>query len=165
MVERSHKNPGTSHSRRNKSGDARTGVNGSGDADLDEDSDAASDGANGDGGRSGPRRGNATDSSSDSDEDASPIKKRGRPKKAATAKKKKAAQDTTAEDAFLAESSSDDGVGDVLGGLADHHVFGHIETKFLGKSLELLNLVVSDGALLSNFVRFNFDGSDGTEEK
>ena len=44
-----------------------------------------------------------------SDEDASPIKKRGRPKKAATAKKKKAAQDTTAEDAFLAESSSDDG--------------------------------------------------------
>ena len=36
-----------------------------------------------------------------SDEDASPIKKRGRPKKAA--------QDTTAEDAFLAESSSDDG--------------------------------------------------------
>ena len=109
LVERSHKNPGTSHSRRNKSGDARTGVNGSGDADLDEDSDAASDGANGDGGRSGPRRGNATDSSSDSDEDASPIKKRGRPKKAATAKKTAAAQDTTAEDAFLAESSSDDG--------------------------------------------------------
>ena len=50
------------------------------------------------------------------------------------------------------------------GGLANHHVFGHIETQFLRKSLELLNLIVSDGTLLSDFEGFDFDGSDSSEE-
>ena len=44
-----------------------------------------------------------------SDEDASSIEKRGRPKKGAAAKEKKADQNVIAEDAFFAESSSDDG--------------------------------------------------------
>jgi hypothetical protein len=52
----------------------------------------------------------------------------------------------------ILNSGSDNGVGDVLGGLTIHHIFGHSNSQCLSKSFELSNLEISDDDdLLFNF--------------
>ena len=63
------------------------------------------------------------------------------------------------------ESGSDDGVGDILSRLANHHVVGHVETELVGELLELLDLVVSEGSTLLEVLVLDGDSGGAGNEK
>ena len=64
------------------------------------------------------------------------------------------------------ESGTDDGVGDILGGLADHHVVGHLETELVREGLELGDLVIGKGGTFFGVLLLDVHGgSRGNEEQ
>ena len=63
------------------------------------------------------------------------------------------------------ESGTDDGVGDILSRLANHHVVGHVETELVRESLELLDLVIGEGSALLGVLGLDGDSGSAGNEK
>ena len=62
------------------------------------------------------------------------------------------------------EGSTHDGVWDILWSLSGHHVLSHVKVELVGKSLELLNLFISNWFSLS-LLGVELDGRDGGDEQ